>query len=56
MRKPFNIEAVYANPALVPNPSIAKFQVTEVPVDPKGNPTVVEIKTRFMEMHATDMP
>ena len=49
-RKPFDVEAIYADPALVPNASdslIAKFQATDVPVDPKGDPTVVKVKTRL---------
>ncbi|KAF8626810.1 hypothetical protein AX17_006467 [Amanita inopinata Kibby_2008] len=49
-RQPFEVEAVYSEPQLLPggvNPFVAKFAATEVPADPKGDPTVVKIKTRL---------
>lgn len=46
-RKPFDVEAVYVDSAHGGDPLIAKFQATEVPVDPKGDPTVVKVKTRL---------
>lgn len=49
-RKQFDVDAVYVEPAQVPtggDPWIAKFQAIDVPVDPKGDPTVVKVKTRL---------
>ncbi|PFH45190.1 hypothetical protein AMATHDRAFT_71930 [Amanita thiersii Skay4041] len=49
-REPFEVEAVYSEPAALPKgikPFIAKFAAKEVPPDPKGDATVVKIKTRL---------
>jgi heat shock protein 4 len=49
-RKQFDVDAVYVDPAQVPtggDPWIAKFQAIDVPVDPKGDPTIVKVKTRL---------
>ncbi|KAF8644816.1 hypothetical protein AX16_008273 [Volvariella volvacea WC 439] len=49
-KEPFDVEAVYAQPALLPpgiNPWIANFTAKEVPPDPKGDATVVKVKTRL---------
>ncbi|KAG6827596.1 hypothetical protein H0H92_011193 [Tricholoma furcatifolium] len=47
----FDLEAVYAEPALIPtgiNPWIAKFTAKQVPADPAGEPTTaVKVKTRI---------
>jgi heat shock protein 4 len=49
-KDPFELEAVYAEPALLPggiNPSILTFSATEVPADPKGDVTCVKLKARL---------
>lgn len=49
-RQPFSVEAAYADPTLLPgsfNPLIAKFNGTEVPPDPKGDSTIIKVKTRL---------
>ncbi|KAM6501560.1 Heat shock protein 70 family [Amanita muscaria] len=49
-RQPFEVDAVYAQPELIPtgsDPNIAKFIAKELPVDPKGDPTIVKVKTRL---------
>ncbi|KAK2460197.1 hypothetical protein APHAL10511_007788 [Amanita phalloides] len=50
-RGPFEVDAVYAEPGeLLPtggDVAMAKLAVIEVPVDPKGDPTVVKVKTRL---------
>lgn len=46
---PFDLEAEYAEPQALPggiNPWIARFTAKDVPVDPKGDLTVVKVKTR----------
>ncbi|KAF9462328.1 heat shock protein 70 family [Collybia nuda] len=49
-KEPFNIEAVYAEPALLPgsvSPWVGKFTAKDVPADPKGDATLVKLKTRL---------
>jgi len=49
-KESFELEAVYAEPELLPggiNPWIAKFTAKEVPADPKGDLTLVKVKTRL---------
>ena len=49
-KEPFDIEAVYAQPDLLPgsiNPWIAKFTAKEVPVSPNGDTTCVKLRTRL---------
>lgn len=49
-KEPFDIEAVYAEPSLLPggiNPWIGKFTAKDVPADPKGDITCVKLKTRL---------
>ncbi|RDB16763.1 Heat shock protein hsp88 [Hypsizygus marmoreus] len=49
-KDPFDIEAVYAEPALLPggiNPWIATFKAKEVPAEASGDATCVKLKTRL---------
>ena len=49
-KDPFDIEGVYAEPSLLPtgiSPFISKFTAKEVPADPKGDLTLVKVKTRL---------
>lgn len=49
-KEPFDIEAVYAEPSLLPggiSPWIAKFTAKSVPADPKGDITCVKLKARL---------
>lgn len=49
-KEPFDIEAVYAEPSLLPgkiNPWVAKFAAKAVPADPKGDVTCVKLRTRL---------
>jgi heat shock protein 4 len=49
-KDPFELEAVYAEPALLPggiNPSILRFSAADVPPDPKGDVTCVKLKARL---------
>lgn len=49
-RQAFEVEAAYADTSLLPggiNPVVGAFTVTDVPPDPKGDSTVVKVKTRL---------
>ena len=49
-KEPFDIEAVYAQPDLLPgsiNPWIGKFTAKEVPVSPNGDATCVRLRARL---------
>ncbi|KAF8893630.1 Hsp70 protein-domain-containing protein [Infundibulicybe gibba] len=49
-KEPFDIEATYAEPSLLPggiNPWVGKFTAKEVPADPKGDVTCVKLKMRL---------
>ena len=49
-KEPFDIEAAYAEPDLLPgsiNPWIGKFTAKEVPLSPNGDVTCVKLKTRL---------
>ena len=49
-KEPFDIEAVYAEPDLLPgrvNPWLGKFTAKNVPSDPNGDVTCVKVKTRL---------
>ncbi|GLB45075.1 putative heat shock protein 70 family protein [Lyophyllum shimeji] len=51
----FDIEAVYAEPESLPrgiDPWISKFTAKQVPPDPKGDVTLVKVKTR-LNLHGT---
>lgn len=54
-REPFNIEAAYAEPSVLPGstkPWIAGITVKDVGTDAKGDPSVVKIKTK-LTVHGT---
>ncbi|KAF5328798.1 hypothetical protein D9619_011523 [Psilocybe cf. subviscida] len=49
-KEPFTIEAIYAEPALLPggiNPWIAKFEAKDVPPQANGDATCVKLRTRL---------
>ncbi|KAF5346723.1 hypothetical protein D9756_010386 [Leucocoprinus leucothites] len=49
-KEKFSLEAAYAEPALLPggiNPVFQSATVPEVPADPKGDSTLVKVKTRL---------
>ena len=49
-KEPFEIEAVYSQPDLLPgsiNPWVGKFTAKEVPVSPTGDATCVRLRTRL---------
>jgi heat shock protein 4 len=49
-KEPFEIEAVYAQPDLLPgsiNPWVGKFTAKEVPASPNGDATCVRLRTRL---------
>lgn len=49
-KEPFDLEAVYAEPSLLPggiSPWISKLTAKDVPADPKGDVTCVKVKTRL---------
>lgn len=49
-KDPFELEAIYAEPNLLPgviNPTIVKFTAKEIPADPKGDATCIKVKARL---------